>query len=437
MLVAITKLRSRIEQLPFAGRFLKGAAWSTGGAILSSAIALAITIVLARVLGKETYGQFVLVQSTLSMVGVFAGFGIGAAAGRHVAEFRSRDTVRLSRILALTERALLAFGFVVSITLLLGSRELAAKILNSPHLAMPLAIAAFSVLFSALDGYQKCVLIGLEAMRAFAIGTVASAVLGAPITLIAAKLYGLNGAAGGFLLTSILQASISRWQMTQQLDYFLISRDGLGCASEWRVIRDFALPALLTGVLIIPAHWVCQTMLANTENGYSELALLGVAMQWFNVIMFLPSVAGRVILPILTDHLASKKHGDAKSLLLLAVIANVLITMPVAILAALLNNYILQLYGPEFQNGSTSLTIAVFSAILFAAQAPVGNMVVAASRMWLGTIMYFGWAAIYISLAYLMLAYGAVGVVSAMAVAYLFHSIWMFTFAIRQLNPAQ
>jgi O-antigen/teichoic acid export membrane protein len=436
MIKTLAAARARIAQSPLARRFLGGAAWGVAGAVVYSFINLVTMMFVARLLGKETYGEFIIMQSTLGMVGVFAGFGIGVTATRYVAKLRSRDAGRLVRILALTERAVLAFGFIATVVLVLISGIIASTVLNTPGLSLPLSIAAFSVFFLALDGYQKSVLIGLEAMRAFAIGTVVAAAVSVPIMLVLADMYGLNGVASAMAISALIQAGISRFQMSGQLQRNAIRREARGCMSEWRVLRDFALPALLSGVLVVPAHWICQAMLANTSNGYAELAVLGVAMQWFNVILFLPSVSGRVVLPILTEHLSDKNHLDAKRLLLFSIGANAVVTVPIAILAAVFSSWILQLYGAEFQNGSITMVIAVITASLVSIQTPVGNMIAAVSRMWLAALMNFSWALVYVGLAYTLIVsgYGSAGIAGAMGIAYLVHTIHLFSFAKKQLN---
>ena len=61
-------------------RFLNGAVWSIAGSVLSSGLNLILWMIVSRILGKEQYGKFVLIQSTLGMVGIFSGFGLGATA---------------------------------------------------------------------------------------------------------------------------------------------------------------------------------------------------------------------------------------------------------------------------------------------------------------------------------------------------------------------
>lgn len=427
-------MRARLTHSSLAHRFLGGTAWSVLGAVFSSGITMMTMMVVARLLGKDTYGQFVIVQSTLGMVGVFAGFGIGAAAVRYVAELRSRDVGRLTRILALTERAVLAFGLIAAVTLVLISAVIASAVLNVPELKLPLSIAAFSVFFAALDSYQKSVLIGLEAMRVFAIGVVISAIVSVPVILIFAHLYGLNGVASAMVINTLIQASISRFQLAGQLRRFAIRRDSRNCMREWRVLRDFALPALLAGLLVVPAHWISQAMLANTPNGYAELAVLGVAMQWFNVILFLPNVAGRVVLPVLTERLAAGHNDQAAKVLKLAILANLAVAVPVSLTILSASPWIMTAYGSQFRDGWQSLALVAVIAILVVGSAPVGQVLAAGNRMWLGAAMNFGWAAIFLGMSLLLVRYGARGIIISLGVAYLAHSIWSSLYAIRHIS---
>lgn len=434
MIGTLATAHARLKASPLARRFLGGAAWSVLGSVVSSGVALIMLMLVARLLGKEIYGQFVVIQSTLSMVGVFAGFGIGAAATRYAAELRSRDIARLGHILTLAERTILGFGLLASAGLVFAAGWMATNILNAPGLSVPLAISACAVLFTALDSYQKSVLIGFESMRAFAVGTVIGVVAGFPIMLLAANYFGLQGAAVAIVVNALLQASISRYQMARELRKYKVQRSAKGCLSEWPVLWHFAFPALLSGALVGPAHWAGQAFLANTSNGYAELAVLGIAMQWFNVIMFVPGTAGRVVGPILTDHVTKNDHGGSRKILLYAMGANAIVAVPMAAIVGICSHYIMGMYGESFAHDNIPLVLAVMTAALLAVQTPAGNLLAASSRMWLGALMNAGWALVYVGLAYLLVNKGATGIMLALGVGYIAHTIWVSLFMVREIR---
>lgn len=434
MLGQLAATRIRLKSSVMARRFFGGAAWSGASAMVSSGISLISMMLVARLLGKETYGQFVMVQSTLGMMGVFAGFGIGATATRYVAELRLRDAARLSRILALTGYVVLISGALIAVVLAVLSDWIAQHLLHTAELATPLTIAALSVFFAALDAYQKSILIGLEAMRSFAISTIAGALSSVPVMLLAAHWYGLNGAAAAMGLITLLQAAISRVQMSRQLKQAGIARNPDQCWKEWPVLRDFAVPALLGALLVVPPNWACQAILANTPQGYAEVALLGVAMQWFNAVMFLPTVAGRVVLPMLTERLTAGSKQQAAKVLKLAIVCNLAVALPVAAGIILASHWILAAYGAQFAEGWKVLDVAVLVAVLDVGAAPVWQVVAAANRMWAGLPMNFFWALVYLSASWYWAQYGAVGIISAMGLAYLLQSIWVVWYATRHLG---
>ena len=72
------------------------------GAVISRGLMLAATVLVARMLGKTVYGELGMIQSTVGMFGVFAGFGLGLTATKHVAEFRQSDPDRAGRIINLS-----------------------------------------------------------------------------------------------------------------------------------------------------------------------------------------------------------------------------------------------------------------------------------------------------------------------------------------------
>lgn len=427
---AVATAYASLKASPLARRFVSGAVWSILGSVVSSGVTLVMLMLLARLLGKETYGQFVVIQSTLVMVGVFAGFGIGAAASRYTAELKLRDTTRLGHILTVAERTVLGFGLITSAGLVFAADWMATNVLNAPDLSAPLTISAVAILFTALDSYQKSVLIGFESMRAYAIGTINGIVAGFPIMLLAAHHYGLQGAAAAVVINALLQASISRYQTARELRRFGVKRNAKGCLSEWPILWDFAFPALLGSALVGPAHWTAQALLANTPNGYAELAVLGIAMQWFNVIMFVPGTASRVVAPMLADHVAQNDHTNCRKILLYAMGTNALVAVPLALIVGVLSPYIMTLYGKSFAHDNIPLVVAVVVATLVAIQTPAGNLLVAKSRMWLGALMNLGWALFYVGTAYAWLSLGSVGVITAMGTAYFAHAIWVFAYVV-------
>lgn len=420
----IEYIRTRFSTSPLGRRLFSGAIWSFVGAISTSGINLLVMMLVARLLGKEIYGQLVIVQSSLGMAGVLAGFGIGATASRYSAKLRLTDPERLSRVLALTERFVIVFSITALTVLAVSSAWLARNLLNAPDLATPITIASAALIFSALDGYQKSVLIGFEAMREIAKGTLLATIFGAPALFFLTHYFGLYGASYGLVVMALFQCIVSRFQMSGILRQAAISRITSNCFVEWKILRDYSLPSFLSNIMVLPAHWGCQVMLANTPGGYAEVAILGIAMQWFNAVLFIPTAVGRIILPVLTERLAVSEHYQVKKVIKVTTIVNVSIAFFVATVIIIISPMIVSFYGSEFKDGWLTLSMISVVAVLVVGAMPVGQFLAASNRMWLGAGMNFTWAIIYLVLGWTLSNKGALGIVIAMGLAYVAHTIW-------------
>src|SRR5580704_4970230 len=95
-------LWKKLESSPLGERLLRGTFWTLLGTIASRALGLAAAVFAARILGKMVYGELGILQSTVGMLGTFAGFGMGTTATKYVAELRSQDPVKTGGIIAIS-----------------------------------------------------------------------------------------------------------------------------------------------------------------------------------------------------------------------------------------------------------------------------------------------------------------------------------------------
>lgn len=91
-------------------RFTIGTLWTLIGSVFASALSVAVSIMVAREMGKQIYGEFGVIQSTITMFQTFAGFGLGVTATRYVAEFKTKDPGRAGRIIQLTNLVSICTG---------------------------------------------------------------------------------------------------------------------------------------------------------------------------------------------------------------------------------------------------------------------------------------------------------------------------------------
>ena len=271
-------VRQQIQTLLPAGslraRFARGAFWSFVGAVISQGLALAASVVVARLLGKVGFGELGMIRSTVGMFGVFAGLGLGLTATKHVAEFRENDPERAGRIIGMSTVVALCCGGAISLIVFFLAPYLAAKTINAPHLAAVLRIGCGLLFFNAIIGAQTGALAGFEAFKTIAKVSLCRGLLNFPLMVAGVYFWGLPGAvlalvvaaATGWLINHVaLRAQSRRAQVL--VTYSALHR-------ELRILWSFSLPAVLSGLMTGPVTWMAKALLVNQRNGYAEMGVL-------------------------------------------------------------------------------------------------------------------------------------------------------------------
>jgi O-antigen/teichoic acid export membrane protein len=170
-------------------------------------------------------------------------------------------------------------------------------------------------------------------------------------------------------------------------------------------------------------------MLVNQPNGYAEMGVLNAANQWYIAILFLPRLLGQVVLPILSERIGDKDRLRSEVLLTTSMKLNGAVVLPIVVIGCLLSPFIMQLYGAGFRSAWPILSVILITAGLLAVQIPVGQIIAASGKMWVGFIMNVGWGFTFIFITWVLIEWGALGLALAKGGAYLLHATWTFGFA--------
>ena len=431
-LASVTRLvREHLQSSPLRRRFVSGATWSALGATVSCGCYVLSMIFVARGLGMEEFGALGVIQSTVAMLQVLAGLGMGLTASRYVAELRRTDPARAGRIVGLTlaVTALVALG-IVGLMLIL-SPWLAGGPLNAPRLVRPLRISAGLVLFGTMQAAQLGILSGIEAFRSQARAQMVGPILSVPLVLGGLKLGGLEGAVGGLVIGAAAGFGALGWTVRRELRSAGVPLSYRKCAVEWKAIRDFGLPSLLAGLLVAPVNWICAAMLVNRPGGYGEMGIFSAASQWRLAALHFPATLGQVLVPMLSERLGAQDASSQRKLLMAGTAVNAATSLAVVLPVCALSPLIMAAYGAGFSGAWPTLVVSMIAALLTAVQSPVGTMIAAAGRMWIGFWMNLGWGVVTVALSALAVQRGAFGLALAQVGGYLAHGAWTAWFAWR------
>ena len=205
----LLSLRDKILASPVGTRLARGTFWSLIAGCLSRSLALLASIIIARLLGKETFGELGILQSTLEMFGSLAAFGMGLTSTKYVAECRKSDPDKAGRIIAMSSVAAWLSGGLGTCILIYLSSWLASNALAAPQLASLLRISSISLLFGAVNGAQVGGLAGFEAFKQMAQINLVSGILTVILRVTGTVVMGIQGAVYGMVIAQVVGCMIN------------------------------------------------------------------------------------------------------------------------------------------------------------------------------------------------------------------------------------
>ncbi len=427
----LRRLATKIRSSPLASRLVRGSAWSLVGSVTSRLLALAAAILAARILGKTVYGELGMVQTTVTMFGTLAGFGMGTTATKFVAEFRASDSAKAGRIIALSGAVAWVASSMLAVALAVLAPLIASDVLKAPQFTEYLRLGALLLLFTSINGAQNGVLSGFEAFKRIAFVSTAGGMLNFPLVIAGAWLYGLPGLMWGMIIAQAATCALNHFAIRAEAAAQRVPLTRDSWRGEAGLIWSFSTPAVIGAVITAPVSWLCGVLLVRQPGGFAEMGALNAASQWLNALMWLPYMLGGVVLPMLAERMGAKDQAQSTQLLIASIKINAAVVLPLVLAGSILSPYIMSAYGSAFRSEWPTLVVTLLVAGILAIQIPAWQAIAAAGRMWAALGMNVVWALLYLGLAWAMISFGSLGVATAQLLAYLVYAVMSLTFALK------
>lgn len=399
-------------------RVLKGVLWSGGLSLALQAPNFLLGMFLARILGKETFGEWGIIQNTIGSISNVAQLALAITATKYVAELRHADPKRVGSILGLCSFVTLVTAGIASLGLLVSAPFLAASVFHAPHLTLAVRVSIAYLFFLTINGYQIGALSGLEAFRRLATigGFYGAATL--VTVLVAARLFGLDGAVLAMSACAAANWFFHHVHLKRYCASHGIEVHYRHLARELPVLTSFALPATLAGVASSAGVWLSNVTLVRVPHGYEEMAVLTAGMSFRSVILFAPSVISRVSMPLLVNLFGNRDHDEYQRGFLQNIWALTGFAVIAAIPLSLLAPYLLVAFGRSFVNGASTVVVLSVAAVLEVSALAFYQQVFTSGWMWWGLCIVVVRSALLVGLAAALTPrLGALGVAWANAAA--------------------
>lgn len=404
-----------------SSRIMKGIIWNFFGLIFNKGFAMLASIIVARYLGSNLFGQYGMINSTISTFATFAGLGLGVTATKFIAEYKITNKEKVGRILGLTN----IFGFVSGILMTLivyfGSDWLAVNQLNTIEMAPFLRISAITLLINTYNGIQRSSLSGFEKFSKLAKIDAIVGCISFVLTVVGTVLYGLTGILIVNIITGALSLALCSYTLFYSLKEFNIKIDYLRFYYEIRAFMQISLPSLVSNIMIGPVQWFANVLFIVIPNGYSALGIFNAAFQWKNLLQMIPSIFNLALVPVLLSSKEEKSERLDKVNMLLSWGAVVLISLPIINLPDVISFF----YGKQYisYNYHIAIVFGALTAIMLSFKEGMARAILSDNKMWRGVADNVLWAVVLISSVIKLRDLGAMGMSISYFLAYLVTAI--------------
>ncbi len=142
-------LQSAYKKL-LSSKLFKDSFWAVFGNGLGNVFLLIAGIIIARLLGKDVYGEYGMIKTTMFYLAAFATFGLGTTSTKYIARFKTEGSEWLRSVTLSVLSITSVFSGFLCVLLFFFSKPL-AEYLNAPNLSVAFEFLGIIVVLRALS----------------------------------------------------------------------------------------------------------------------------------------------------------------------------------------------------------------------------------------------------------------------------------------------
>ncbi len=402
--------------------------------VATGGLGVAISIIVARLVGVEDFGIYSIVVGVQSIFTMVAGFGLGAAIGKFVAEYRKRDPAIVARYI----KTGLVLGMISSalslVVYVLLARVIAVDLYSEQAIVslipfsalVAVSIAFHALVFGMMQGFQR--------MTMLAYFQVTVPIVNIAIVVPLVTMFGIQGA---FISAFIAQASIllaAMYAFQRKVVPYTNAEVHLWKDEVASKLFNFALPGVMAGLLVVPVFWIGNTELVLT-TGFDAMGLMAVALVFYNAFALVPQAVVTPLMPRVSELSVGDLDKVSKTVAM-ALRYSAILAFPLSFGIALFAEQIVTfLYGSSYSGAFEVMYLLVATGYLTATTTIIGGMIAGLGRMWLSLAINLAWAIAFVVLTFVLVpTEGLMGLGATYAISYGFLLVIGFAASVRLLR---
>lgn len=366
----LSTIRERLKK----SVFVKDSLWAVFGNGIGYFLLLIAGILIARFLGKDVYGEYGVVKTTMFQIAAFSTFGLGYTTTKYIAQYYIENKCYIKSIVHASIKITSITSISLCFILLFYSNEL-ALFLEKPQLAIGFKYLGIIIICRSISTTEAGLLAGFKNFKSLGKNNVYSGLIMilscVPLTL----LIGIRGAFLALLFSQMTLTFLNTWSVYRQTQ-LLNNQINI---SFVKPILNFSFPVALQEFSYSVCHWGALMILTK----YASLGDVGIytaTTQWNAIIIFIPGLLSNVIL----SYLSSSMHDSQSqnSIIKKVLLVNLACTIVPLCIVLLCSETIVAFYGKTFSGMQSILYVSVISTIFICVSNIFQSRLIAVGANW-------------------------------------------------------
>ncbi|WP_158285090.1 oligosaccharide flippase family protein [Arenibacter aquaticus] len=393
--------------------------WSLLGSAISKGLLFVSWLMVAKILGKEGNGEVGIVRSTINVFVIFVGSGIALTTTKFIPELLEKNKERVGKIISLTLTVSTLIGFILSLLLFAGSSFIANNILNAPDLLVTLQISSFLLFLSALSSLLSGCLRGFKDFKSLMVVNFFYGISLLCFLYYGTIKYGVEGTFAGFTISTLILVLLGIFYLRKNLAKNEIALS-FKFKGEYPILRHFTLPAILTGIMVMPFKWGLDTIMVNHQNGFKELGLFTALILFQNLVMMITTTLDAPLITIMVKEKINKKIERLNLIIPWAI--GVLMVLPIFFFPNIYGILLGEEYMEDVNYKGTLFIILATTTIMLYKQG-IARIMIVNNLMWLSFLSNLIWGLLLLSVFYFTKIKNAESMAFAYFIAYVVNTV--------------
>lgn len=332
------------------------ASWAVVGNGFANALLLIAGIIIARLLGRDLYGQYGYVKTMMLTIAGMVTFGLGITSTRYVAQIIEDNAGQLRSLIRDAQRITITLSCIFGL-ILIAAAPCLAEYLGKQGFCTALRMLGLLVMVRSVITMQNGVLAGLKEFDTVARNSIVSGIIMITACVPLTYFYSLNGALSSLLFSQFANCFFNHLSIRCKVKEY--PKDDTK-RSYVRELLTFSFPVALQEFSYTLCGMLGISILTKLSS-IGEVGLYTASAQWNAVVLMIPSLLGNIVLSYLSGTVSNRnKHHRIFNMLLLA---NFLCTLVPFFVVMATSGIIVSMYGESFAAMKGVLTILVFSSV--------------------------------------------------------------------------